>query len=195
MNYIFGYGSLICKDSRSRTGVSGDAFPVEVKGIERRWSLHTPDWPATALGAHKHPTARCNGIYFPVDDENLTRFDEREQGYSRIAIDWQDVVATSSKEKPSSGTLWVYVGHSSKQPNKHKPIMQSYLDVILNGCLDYGEPFAKRFTQTTLLWQHLVNDRSQPAYLRPLKSTARLNDIDAIIQQQLPELLKKRTNL
>jgi cation transport regulator ChaC len=36
--YIFGYGSLINPDSRARTGVSGEAIPVEVTGLERRWS-------------------------------------------------------------------------------------------------------------------------------------------------------------
>jgi len=35
--YIFGYGSLINPDSRARTGVSGEAIPVEVTGLERRW--------------------------------------------------------------------------------------------------------------------------------------------------------------
>jgi len=37
--YIFGYGSLINPDSRARTGVSGEAIPVEVTGLERRWSF------------------------------------------------------------------------------------------------------------------------------------------------------------
>ena len=35
--YIFGYGSLINPDSRAKTGVSGEAIPVEVTGLERRW--------------------------------------------------------------------------------------------------------------------------------------------------------------
>jgi len=37
--YVFGYGSLINPDSRARTGVSGEAIPVEVTGLERRWSF------------------------------------------------------------------------------------------------------------------------------------------------------------
>jgi hypothetical protein len=37
--YIFGYGSLINPDSRARTGLSGEAIPVEVTGLERRWNF------------------------------------------------------------------------------------------------------------------------------------------------------------
>ncbi|MDO7643083.1 MAG: gamma-glutamylcyclotransferase, partial [Reinekea forsetii] len=71
MNYIFGYGSLICSDSRSRTGVSGPAHPVEVQGIARKWSVHVPDYAATAVGAHSDAHAHCNGVFFAVDEDNL----------------------------------------------------------------------------------------------------------------------------
>src|SRR5262245_2339508 len=37
--YVFGYGSLINPDSRARTGLSGEAIPVEVTGLERRWNF------------------------------------------------------------------------------------------------------------------------------------------------------------
>lgn len=193
MHYIFGYGSLICADSRSRTGVAGDAHPVEIQGIARKWSVHTPEWPATAVSAHDEPSASSNGVYFQVDEQNLERFDEREQGYRRVAVPWNRVQPLSNQALPTEGTLWAYVGNQLGQPTTEKPIMQSYVDVILNGCLDYGTDFAARFAQTTQYWQHLVDDRHQPLYPRPLKSTERLPHIDQVLQTHLPELWRQRS--
>lgn len=193
MQYIFGYGSLICADSRSRTGISGTAHPIEVKGIARRWSVHSPEWPATAVSAHSESDAKCNGVYFAVDQANLEQFDLREQGYDRISVDWNDVTSLSAAELPTEGVLWAYIGKETGQPSPAKPIMQSYLDVILNGCLDYGEHFAQLFTQQTDLWQHLVDDRHDPQYPRPLRNTQPLPKIDQVLKTHLPELWRSRT--
>ncbi|WP_320825620.1 gamma-glutamylcyclotransferase family protein [Reinekea sp.] len=188
MNFIFGYGSLICSDSRSRTGVSGPAHPIEVQGIARKWSVHVPDYAATAVGAHSDAQGHCNGVFFAVDEDNLSRFDGREKGYRRIQVPWAAVQSTSTAELPALGTLWAYVGTSQAAPHAQRPIMQSYLDVILNGCLNYGPDFARRFTELTGQWQYLVNDRAQPTYPRPLKSHGRLPEIDQVMLDHLPDL-------
>ncbi len=193
MDYIFGYGSLICADSRSRTGITATAHPIEVEGISRKWSVHTPEWEATALNAHIDDRAECNGVYFQVDLENLQLFDLREQGYKRIALNWSKVKPLSNQPLPTDGTLWVYVGNNVSFPTTQKPIMHSYLDVILNGCLDISPEFAQRFTQLTDQWQHLVNDRASPEYPRPLKSTDRHTHIDDVIQNNLPNLWHHRS--
>ena len=195
MNYIFGYGSLICSDSRSRTGVSGPAHPVEVQGIARKWSVHVPDYAATAVGAHSDAHAHCNGVFFAVDEDNLSRFDVREQGYRRIQVPWASVEAMSTSALPVLGTLWAYVGTSQAAPHAERPIMQSYLDVILNGCLNYGPDFARRFTELTGQWQHLVDDRTQPTYPRALKSHDRLPEIDQVILERLPDLWAQKQQL
>lgn len=192
MNFIFGYGSLICSDSRSRTGVSGPAFPIEVEGIARRWSLHSPDWPATAVSAHLSQESSCNGVFFEVDNINLERFDAREAGYDRIEIPWQKVTNLTEDPLPETGVLWAYVGKSTGQPTLNRPIMQSYLDVILNGCLDISDDFASRFAVLTEQWQHLVDDRHAPQYLRPLRSNHRTSDIDRVLERHLPELITQR---
>jgi len=195
MNYIFGYGSLICTDSRSRTGISGSAHPIEVRGIARKWSVHVPDYAGTAVGAHSDPEAYCNGVFFAVDEDNLGRFDGREKGYRRIELPWADVQSLSTESLPLTGILWAYVGTSQAAPEAARPIMQSYLDVILNGCLNYGPDFARRFTELTGQWQHLVNDRAQPTYPRPLQSSARLPEIDGLLIEHLPALWAQQQNL
>ncbi len=193
MHCLFGYGSLICTHSRSRTGVSGDAFPVELTGITRRWSVPVPSYQATAVGAHEDPEGRCNGVVFMVDEDNLARFDEREQGYRRIAVPWHRVTPSTDLPLPTALPLWAYVGHNKHEPLPGRPIMQSYLDVILNGCLTYGETFARQFLRTTAPWQHLVDDRPHPNYPRAMNNPELPPRVDALLASELPELLAGRT--
>lgn len=195
MHCLFGYGSLICADSRRRTGVSGDAIPVELSGIDRRWSVPVPDYRSTAVGAHEDPDSRCNGVVFIVDDDNLARFDQREQGYRRLRIDWGDVQPAGLEALPDHYPLWAYVGHHSDEPQPDRPIMQTYLDVILNGCLGYGEDFAHRFLQTTGPWQHLVDDRHDPQYPRAMDDPSIHPVVDDLLHQQLPDLIKERSSV
>lgn len=192
MHCLFGYGSLICTHSRSRTGVSGDAIPVELTGITRRWSVPVPSYQATAVGAHEDAEGRCNGVVFIVDDDNLVRFDAREQGYQRVAIDWSNVAPSTDIPLPEKLPLWAYVGHSEHEPLPTRPIMQSYLDVILNGCLAYGETFARQFLRTTTPWQHLVDDRTHPNYPRAMKDPDLAPRVDELLASELPDLLQGR---
>ncbi|TCS40763.1 gamma-glutamylcyclotransferase family protein [Reinekea marinisedimentorum] len=192
MNYIFGYGSLICADSRSRTGVSSRANPIEVQGIARHWSLNSPTGDCTVVSAHLDANAVCNGVYFSVDELNLALFDEREAGYQRVIVDWKNVIPLSDQPLPKEGVLWAYVGLQTSQPSLDKPILQSYLDVIMNGCLDIHPHFAQRFTELTGQWQYLLNDRERPLYPRPLKSDERHPHIDQVLKSHLPNLWQQR---
>jgi hypothetical protein len=192
MQYIFGYGSLICADSRSRTGVSSEAYAVSITGIARRWSVPVPDYGATALGAHQDENSHCNGVVFAVDNDNLARFDQRERGYDRIRINWNQVQNLGHDPLPTAYPLWAYVGFDSDDPMPNRPILQTYLDVILNGCLAINSDFAERFIATTTPWQHLRNDRHAPGYPRPLSDHSRHPDIDALLNRTLPDLINHR---
>lgn len=195
MHALFGYGSLICADSRRRTGVGQAAQAVEIAGIERRWSVPVPDYGATAVGAHLNAESRCNGVVFIVDDANLERFDAREQGYDRHRIDWAQVRALDNQALPTEVPLWAYVGHSSETPQPQRPIMQSYVDVILNGCLDYSDAFARRFVHTTGPWQHLIDDRAAPQYPRARLDPKLPAIVDALLAEERPQLLAQRQRL
>jgi hypothetical protein len=65
--YIFGYGSLIERQSRMATWPSAEfASPVVVKGVARGWFDQTdvPSWSPTYLGAIADEGAECNGVIF-----------------------------------------------------------------------------------------------------------------------------------
>lgn len=112
-NFIFGYGSLICPQSRAITAPTlsnSTAEPVVVKHIERTWSAsprafygrqahsglenNTPTTSVrgmTPVGVRFRRGAVCNGVLICVDEEELFRFDKRELGYSRQRIDVADI--------------------------------------------------------------------------------------------------------
>jgi cation transport regulator ChaC len=48
--------------------------------------------------------------------------------------------------------VWVYIPRTSLPANQNFPIVQSYVDIILRGCLDYGTNFATYFLNTTDGW-------------------------------------------
>lgn len=167
MHYIFGYGSLINYHSRQRTGATGESFPVKIYGLERNWGFRVDeDLKTTALAVQK-ASGDCwvNGTVFMVDENALSEFDAREEGYERIELGW-DAVELLSPRGSVGGRLWVYVNQVPELPTEEFPIYQSYLDVVMAGCLEYGEVFARDFLNSTIGWQCILDDREEPLYLR-----------------------------
>ena len=50
--------------------------------------------------------------------------------------------------------VWVYLQREHKAANKRFPIHQSYVDIIMRGCLSISEGFARSFLDTTHGWHH-----------------------------------------
>lgn len=101
-HFIFGYGSLLCPQSRSITapGLTSIAEPCLIKNIERTWSArvtrspsskndrgrkHIEGW--TPMGVRVREGTMCNGVLICIDEDELRRFDVRETGYDRHRID------------------------------------------------------------------------------------------------------------
>src|SRR5262245_60430181 len=84
--YIFGYGSLIQTESRTRTVPKAvAATPAIVKGISRGWYYQAPSYSLnpTYLGAVRDENATTNGVIYSVSDEELLATDAREADYTR----------------------------------------------------------------------------------------------------------------
>lgn len=193
-DYIFGYGSLINEESRSKTGKSGKALPVKVRGIQRQWSLVVPNYSMTALGAIHDKESICNGVIIPISTEEMQKFDDRElpYGYSRISLEKESISMIKSNELPN-GRFWVYVSDNPGFPSNESPIVQSYLDVIMQGCLTFGEKFANEFILTTRNWNYLwINDRKNPRYPRAISNVHNKNIIDRILEETIPDIFKNR---
>ncbi|MBY5943962.1 gamma-glutamylcyclotransferase family protein [Photobacterium rosenbergii] len=160
--YIFGYGSLINHASRLLTGQAKEAQPVTVNGLQRHWGKVDGSYRISPLVAALGD-GRCNGVLVRVDEKALQQFDHRERGYRRIELDPTQVETHS----PLGGDIpvWVYTKDDHEPPCHQQPIMQTYVDTVLAGCLSISGSFAKTFVETTIGWHHpLENDRHQPKY-------------------------------
>ncbi|QUJ68465.1 gamma-glutamylcyclotransferase [Photobacterium sp. GJ3] len=160
--YIFGYGSLINRASRQRTGQTGAAIPAEVEGLQRHWGKVDGSYAISPLVASLGE-GRCNGVLLKVEDHFLGHFDQRERGYQRVELDPARILQDEllSFDAP----IWVYVKENPAPPCDQQPIMQTYVDTVLAGCLSISDAFARTFVETTSGWHHpLENDRESPKY-------------------------------
>jgi hypothetical protein len=197
--YVFGYGSLIERESRLATWPSATvALPVVVSGIARGWFDQTdvPSWNPTYVGAVAKPGAPCNGVIFPVTPAEFAAFAERETGYEPSQIDRSQITMLDGNSAVPTGDIWYFANTRQRLPSDEHPIVQSYVDVCLNGCLEIEDMypvakqanFAKRFIKTTSHWGlPWVNDRIYP--WRPFIYVPRAFAIDALIQELLGQYL------
>jgi hypothetical protein len=115
-HYVFGYGSLICAQSRAisvPTLSSRSVLPVRIHNLVRTWNKRSLESGATFLGVQQrqlqrltHPTVvptafrkgcSCVGVLIPLDStslensrQELNALDKREVGYDRqlVPLPW-----------------------------------------------------------------------------------------------------------
>lgn len=172
-HYLFGYGSLINTASRAKTGETQDAFPATLTGYQREWNIISSSNGICALGLLEQPGQMCNGVLAKIDESEIPAFDQRESvgpegKYIRKEITI-DLINTPLALR-GSDKVWAYLTRAPQTPSNERPICQSYVDVVLMGCLSYGEEFAIKFLETTIGWHGTwINDRSAPRYTRSLE--------------------------
>ena len=190
-DYIFGYGSLISDESRARTGESGRGFPVRVTGFRREWNHISQSSPMVAVGIVEDDASTCNGVVFSIPEGEISNFDKREIGYKRVRILLENVEFLDDSQI-TDGNIWVYITNNPQSPTVEHPIAQSYVDVILTGCLSISENYAREFVKTTIKWGYWVDDRSNPRYVRFMKEVPLAKTIDSILNDVIAEKLKLR---
>lgn len=178
-NYIIGYGSLINGESQNVTGLAYNSIPIVLKDYVRSWSVLYDDLQFCALGVYPQTGSKVNGVLFQVDD--LVEFDKREHGYHRIPMEASELETWFPQHKiPNDGLIWMYVPQDGKygEASEQHYIWQSYVDVILMGCVAIDAAFAQMFIESTNNWilAHFKDDRAESAYIKRLK----YHDPDAI---------------
>lgn len=194
--YIIGYGSLMEEASRLKTTPqAGEALPVNVTGFRRAWIAQGSPigFSTTFLGVTVEPAARMNAVLYNVPDETaVAALDRRESGYCRVAVEPQQITALSGK-LPAEAQIWLYASPTEKvhPPSRRFPIVQSYVDVFLSGCLqaeqNYHLPdFARECVRTTQGWsKYWVNDRIYPR--RPFAYQPNAGKIDQMLSKEVPK--------
>jgi hypothetical protein len=195
LHYIFGYGSLIERASRMHTWPDAEfATPVVVKGIARGWFDQTdvPSWSPTYLGGVNEDGAECNGVIFPVTSAELERYGRREIGYRPTKIEPSQITMLVGGSAPPEADIWYFANTRKRFASVERPIVQSYVDVCLNGCLEIEAmyplarqaSFAEQFIRTTANWgPPWINDRIFP--WRPFVHVPRAWAIDALLKTVL----------
>jgi hypothetical protein len=195
-NFIVGYGSLINSGSRNSTATAPiAAIPVRVKaafGYIRTWNERSRLNHWTALGLRKpRPGERAetiNGVLYPVDAADLGKFDKRESGYQRVEVLPSQIETVGWQPLPAAGHFWIYVPRAVARgtaatflaPDADYPVVESYVDIVVEGGLEYSPEFAREIIETTDGWSRFwLNDR-EVAH-RPWVHDPRAMDVDKLL--------------
>lgn len=182
-DFVFGYGSLISKESRERSVISDQVFSVNIKGLERGWFAHSEKRKMAVLGVRENSPSWCNGVLIGVDADQLEKFDLREASYTRIKVQASRVTCLEDNSVSDADTIWAYVPKKIEFPTEEYPIYQTYVDVSLSGCLEYGESFASDFVTTTVFWEGpWIDDRDNPLFIRPMTTVAPREILDYFLE-------------
>ena len=131
-------------------------------------------------------------MIFPVTGRSLAAYGEREVGYQLTKIDPSQITMLDGSQAAPEADIWFYGNTEKRFPSSEHPIVQSYVDVCLDGCLEIEAMyplarqanFAEQFVKTTSNWQPpWINDRIYP--WRPSVYVPRASQIDALIQKVL----------
>ena len=133
--------------------------------------------------------------------ETLKSYDEREEFYCRQKVPNANVVALlnnygSSGVEPNAD-FWIYINKPefTAPPSEKYPIVQSYVDVFVSGCLElekeYNLPnFTDFCISSTNGWSpQWVNDRIYPR--RPFLYQPQATAIDKALAKNLPNIFDK----
>jgi hypothetical protein len=193
--FIFGYGSLIQIESRTRTVPSAfAAAPAFVKGITRGWyyQADSPSLNPTYLGAVDEAGATTNGVIYPVTDSEFEATKLREADYLPTKIDQSAITMLDGSLAPPKGEIWYFASKTKKTATLEHPIVQSYVDICVDGCLEIEAMyplaeqagFAEQFIRTCTDWKTpWMNDRIYP--WRPFIYMPRASKIDALLRKVL----------
>jgi hypothetical protein len=204
MPYIFGYGSLIEQSSRLRTTPRAICvLPATVSGFARGWWARTGSvgFSTTFAGAIPDSSASINGVVYAVTQQELEDTNKREQGYTPTDI--TGVIQILGGDYKPKDKVWMYVNdfkpgqREESLPSPEFPIVQSYVDICLTGCLqiqgafpDDAGDFARMFIESTQAWSsYWENDRVNPR--RPFVSVPQASTIDGLLAKFLPEDFSK----
>jgi len=194
--YIVGYGSLMEAKSKQMTEPNaGESRPVQVTGFRREWNLHGT-FPTTFLGVREDASAQMVAVLYRAElIEGKIGADAREFSYCRAPVDADSVSTLDGSELPAQSQIWIYVNKPEflSSPNAKHPIVQSYVDIFITGCLEMQERvtesgfnFVDQCILTTSGWsKHWVNDRLYPR--RPFMYQKRVLEIDEPLKRLLPE--------
>ena len=172
----FGYGSLVNRDTLRTDFLH--AQPVRLHGWRRCWRPRKQgdpiltDPPSSLLSARRVADGSIDGLLVFDRLANLPSVDERERTYDRIPVPKTRVEGLGD-DLPAC-PVYVFEAQTNTLPHDPEhPILQSYLDAVLQGFLrEFGQSGVHRVLQTTDGFERSLHaDRHAPIYPRSVQLT------------------------
>jgi hypothetical protein len=164
-------------------------------GYKREWNFRSFTG-FTALGVVPavDDANDINGVLFQVSSSEISNFDRREVGYEKVVVPVKfikfhpEVSGTTAQTildlRPNK-KIWLYVPIPSQNmhADENHPLLQSYVDTVLQGCLMWGgEDMAEEFILTTSGWScFYLNDT--PSSRRPWLFRKQYATIDDLLSR------------
>lgn len=204
--YLIGYGSLLQKASKdSSYPGTGDNVPIRVYGYSRSWTCkgESISLSTTYLGVDADKSGYFNGAFYKVPNTEAIRvYDAREKFYCRHEVVRSNIqlltnlTSTTRKWELPAGQYWLYVTRPEYRevPSEEYPIVESYVDTFLSGCLELEEKynltgFAPECIDTTSDWENpWKNDRIYPR--RPFVKFPMAGKVDKLLSDTIPDVYK-----
>jgi hypothetical protein len=164
--YFFGYGSLV---NRATHGFEG-AQAAQLAGWRRVWR-HTDLRPVAFLTVIPDADSEIEGLIAPVPGADWAALDRREAAYLRAPA--ADQLRHGLSHAPQIAVYTIPEGRHGA-PDAARPVLLSYLDVVVQGYLrEFGEDGVRRFFDTTHGWDApILDDRTAPRYPRHVALSA-----------------------
>lgn len=186
-HYLLGYGSLLSFESRTRYSQLNDqATPVNVRGWQRSWITQNPQEQQSHVGAVVQDNGQLNALLIKVPhiDDNLR---QREKDYRFTQVAERHIQLVSGDAVQLDAPVWICESLYIASADSKHPVMQTYVDTCLVGCLEAGGiEFARCFIQTTSNWnKYWLDDRLYPRYPRRAEPTVeQIKIIDQLLHEQ-----------
>ena len=177
--FVFGYGSLV----NARTHDYPVLIPARLRGWRRAWR-RTPHRDVAFLTAVSAPGSAIFGTLAPVAEADWEALDARELAYDRHVLGSELTVLDGALPPGSEAVIYAIQPSDFQHPTAQNPVIQSYLDVVLNGYETvFGAQGIAHFVETTDGWDApIFEDRATPRYPRSLEfSQDALARYDAIL--------------
>ncbi|MEX3009486.1 gamma-glutamylcyclotransferase family protein [Hoeflea sp. TYP-13] len=186
----FGYGSLVNRDTLRTDYVH--AQPVRLHGWRRCWRprMHgdpiRSGKPTSLLSARQMAGSVIEGLLVFDRVSNLPCVDEREATYDRVRVPLDRLEVIDGKLPDCR--VYVYEAQTnSASHDPHHPILQSYLDAVLQGFLnEFGRQGVHDFLDSTDGFERTVHaDRHDPIYPRSVTlSLEERTFIDTLLEER-----------
>lgn len=149
--FVFGYGSLMNKESLART-VPGERRieSMRLRGYQRKMNARSGDY--LYMNLIPNPDASVEGVVIEVTSEEFELLREREIGYDAIDV-------TLDLEGDAPGTVVAFIAEDKHHPERK--ILRSYFETCFR---DIPEPHRSLWIEEMIIENEIHEDTERPEY-------------------------------